>query len=65
MKKAKQAHVSATKKSSGDSHVSHTGMGMGDYYGTAVKAKLGRVRDGMGLNPISKSRIGKPPKSVV
>lgn len=65
MKSAKQAHVSAVKKPSGDSHVSHTSMGMGDYYGTAIKAKLGKVREGMGLNPISKTKIGKPPKSVV
>ena len=39
----------------------------GDYYGVGVKAKLGRIRDSSspGVNPISKKKLGKPPKSVV
>lgn len=65
MKKSSQSHVSKPKKSSGDWHVSHTSLGMGDYYGTGIKAKLGKVIDGVGLNPISKKKLSKPPKSVV
>ncbi len=44
----KQAHASNTKKGSGDWHVSHSSMGMGDYYGTGIRQKIGRMRDGMG-----------------
>lgn len=65
MKKAKQAHTANPKKSSGDWHVSHTSMGMGDYYGTGVRAKLGKMRDGMGMKPLSQKKLGTPPRSVV
>jgi len=63
--KAKQSHVAPAKKSSGDSHVSHTSMGMGDYYGTGVRNKMGRMIEGNGMKTISKKKIGTPPKSVV
>jgi len=60
----KQAHTSNTKKSSGDWHVSNTSMGMGDYYGTGIRAKIGRMRDGMGMQEISPKQMGTPPKSL-
>ena len=65
MKSAKQSHVKPSKKSSGDSHVSHTSMGMGDYYGTGIRAKMGTVIEGNGIKPLSKKKIGTPPKGVV
>jgi hypothetical protein len=40
--------------------------GMGDYYGTAAKNPQGRMRgDSIGYRPVSKQRLGTPPKSVV
>ena len=45
-------------------HTPNTKFGMGDHYGTGVKQKLGRVREGMGMVPLSKKKIGTPPKSL-
>lgn len=64
MKPAKQTHVGKQKKSSGDWHVSHTSMGMGDYYGQAIKNPIGKIRDAVGVNPLSKAKLKKPPKSL-
>ncbi len=47
------------------SHTENTKYGMGDNYGTGVRAKLGRMRDGVGQATLSKKQIGTPPKSVV
>ena len=44
-------------------HTPDTTYGMGDYYGTGIKAKIGRVREGMGA-PLSKRQVGNPPKSL-
>jgi hypothetical protein len=60
----KQSHTSNAKKGQGDWHVSHSSMGMGDYYGTGIRQKIGRVREGMGMNPISQKKLKTPPKSV-
>ena len=46
-------------------HTQNTLYGMGDNYGTGIKAKLGTMRDGMGMVKLSKKKIGTPPKSVV
>ena len=64
IKSNKTAHTANTKKGNGDWHVSHSSMGMGDYYGTGIRAKLGRMRDGMGMVRISKKGLKTPPKSV-
>jgi hypothetical protein len=54
------------RKKNVEAHTSPTKYGMGDYYGTGFKAPVGRVRDGtVGFIPVSKSKLGKPPKSVV
>lgn len=47
-----------------NAHTANTKYGMGDYYGTGVRAKLGTVREGMGMKPLSKKKIGTPPKSI-
>ncbi len=44
-------------------HTANTQYGMGDYYGTGIKAKLGRIRDGMG-KPVSAKGLKTPPKSL-
>ncbi len=53
MTKHKEAHTSPNK------------IGMGDYYGTGIKQKVGRVRDGsFGMDTVSQKDFGKPPKSL-
>lgn len=39
--------------------------GMGDYYGSGVKNPVGKMRsDAVGIRPLTKSQMGKPPKSI-
>ena len=49
-------------------HEANTKYGMGDNYGTGIKAKVGRVRDTMGPPvqgaPIPKKSFRKPPKNL-
>jgi len=50
------------------SHEANTKYGMGDYYGTGIRQKLGTVRDDtVGMKKLSKNKkqLGTPPKSVV
>lgn len=45
-------------------HTANTKFGSGDYYGTGIKQKVGRMREDY-LNPaISSKDLGKPPKSL-
>lgn len=56
------------KKAKGykEAHSANTKFGMGDYYGSGVRAKLGSMRDdSVGMAKLSKKQIGTPPKSVV
>lgn len=47
-------------------HTQNTPYGMGDHYGTGLKAKVGKVReDTMGANYLSRKKLKTPPKSVV
>lgn len=47
------------------SHTVDTKYGMGDSYGTGVRAKLGRMRDdSMGMTALSSKKIKTPPKSI-
>lgn len=46
-------------------HTAHTKFGMGDNYGTAIKAKLGRVReDTMGMVAVTPKKLKSPPKNL-
>ena len=45
-------------------HTDNTKYGMGDHYGTGIKAKVGSVRDDMGIPKVSNKKMGKPPKSL-
>ena len=45
-------------------HVMPTKFGMGDNYGTAIKAKIGKMRSGAGQVVIGKAKMKKPPKSL-
>lgn len=47
-------------------HTDNTKYGMGDNYGTGIRAKLGTVREGtVGMKKLSKKQLGTAPKSVV
>lgn len=46
-------------------HTANTKYGMGDYYGQAIKAPVGKVRDSMvDSAPVSKKGLKKPPRSL-
>lgn len=45
-------------------HTSQSQQGMGDYYGTGIRQKIGRMRSGMGTQTLSNSQLKKPPKSL-
>lgn len=45
-------------------HTANTKYGMGDHYGMGVRAKLGRMREGMGMIKVSDRKMGIPPKAL-
>ena len=46
-------------------HTANTKYGMGDNYGTGIKAKLGSVRDDtVGMKNLTPKQIGTPPRSL-
>ena len=47
-----------------NAHTSNATKGMGDFYGSGVKNKMGRILDGTGVNPLSKAKLKKPPRSL-
>lgn len=51
-------------KKSVEAHVSKTKKPMGDNYGTGIKQKVGRLRDGLDSQPVSFKKMGRPPKSL-
>lgn len=46
-----------------NAHTANTKFGMGDFYGTGIKAKSGRVRSELGKRPVAPNKV-KPPKSL-
>ena len=60
----RQAHTSNAKKPNGDWHVSNESLGMGNYYGSGVRNKVGRVRDVFGVSEQSNRNTSKPPRSL-
>jgi hypothetical protein len=61
---SKPAHTGKAKKPDGDWHVSNTSLGMGDYYGTGIKAKVGKMREGHGQIQSTPKQLKKPPRSL-
>ncbi len=52
-------------KKKAESHTAPTAYGMGDYYGTGVKAPLGKMRGStVGYRPVPQGKLGKPPKAL-
>lgn len=47
-------------------HVAEAKHGMGDFYGSGVRNKVGRIRDTStpGAVPVSKKGLRKPPRSL-
>jgi hypothetical protein len=54
LSKSKQAHTMNTK------------YGMGDFYGSGIRAKQGKIRDMNlpGVNPVQGKKLKKPPKTL-
>jgi hypothetical protein len=49
-----------------ESHTSNSKFGMGDHYGTGVRAKIGKMReDSMGMIHVTPKKLKTPPTSVV
>lgn len=48
-----------------EAHSSNSKIASGDYYGTAIKNKTGRMIDSYPIEgQVSSKKIGKPPKSL-
>jgi hypothetical protein len=46
------------------SHTPNTKYGLGDFYGSGLRAPLGKMREGVGMVQVSKKGLKKPPKSL-
>lgn len=47
-------------------HTPDTAYGMGDNYGTGIKAKIGNMReDSMGMMALTPKKLKNPPKGLV
>lgn len=54
-----------TKTSRNQTHTPKSPKGLGDYYGTGVRQKIGKMReDSMGMLEITPNKLKKPPKSL-
>jgi hypothetical protein len=54
------------KSKTRNAHTANTKFGMGDFYGSGVRSKVGRIRDVYepGVNPMKPKALKKPPKSL-
>jgi len=49
-----------------EEHTAPTKYGMGDYYGTSMKAPIGKVRDAtVGYRPVNRKQFKTPPRNLV
>lgn len=48
----------------GQVHTPKSQKGIGDFYGTGVRAKLGKMREGVGMNFLTAKELKTPPKST-
>ncbi len=46
-----------------EAHTPRSQKGLGDYHGSGITAKIGKMRDGMGMIKLGK-KLKKPPKSL-
>ena len=47
-----------------NAHTADAKFGMGDFYGSGVRQPIGKMRDGLGMYPVPKKKLSKPPKSL-
>ena len=48
-----------------EAHTSPTKYGMGDYYGTSMKAPMGKMRDSsVGYRPVNSKQLKTKPKNL-
>lgn len=49
-----------------EAHAMSNKIGMGDYYGTGIKQKMGKMRESYTPmdNPVSLKKLKKPPRSL-
>lgn len=47
-----------------EAHVADTKYGMGDFYGSGIKQKVGRIRDTFDGSVSTSKKTGKVPKSL-
>jgi hypothetical protein len=47
------------------SHTPRSAKGLGDYYGTGIRAKIGKMRhDSMGIETMTPKKLKTPPKTL-
>jgi hypothetical protein len=52
LKKTKAAHTPKSQK------------GLGDYYGTGVRAPIGKMREGLGMQQLTHKKLKTPPTKL-
>jgi hypothetical protein len=45
-------------------HTQNTKFGMGDNYGTGIKAKVGKMREEVGFQEVPLKKLKQPPRSL-
>lgn len=45
-------------------HTNPSPKGMGDFYNTGIKAKVGTMREGVGMVKATKKQVGTVPKTL-
>ncbi len=51
-------------KATPQAHTPRSSKGMGDFYGTGIKQKVGTIRESMMTQKISSEKLGNPPKTL-
>jgi hypothetical protein len=54
----------STNKKKITAHTSTSQRGLGNFYGTGIVAKIGKMRSGMGFQQLPPTKLRKPPRSV-
>jgi hypothetical protein len=58
-------HQTKPYKKNRFAHTANTKYGMGDNYGSGIKAKIGKMReDSMGMMSLTPKKLKTPPRSV-
>ena len=62
---SKKSSMNSKSKTHSGSHTANTKFGMGDHYGTGVKAPVGKLRGStVGFHKPTKKQLKTPPKSL-